>query len=219
MRNFAKGFFLIFIMLNLFIQPAWSYFSDVVYSETVFDAVDSISLQVIEDRWNDLHKDEAGVPQAAAHLVSKQVVEKNPCVKNISPIDIWALLSVCIPKEKVALVDDITQTVLYPKKTTELFSFVLPEGSGWIEVPELEDFTSDEVNRYVFMYSEPLCPDECSTPIFEFVRLNNLLAGSTEGVKDVSVEAYGIQKKGFDTAEDALSFFLSKDIRQVAHDA
>lgn len=207
MRNLCKSAVLVFASLLIATRPAWSYFSDRALSETVFNVTDSVSIQLIEDRWSPEDQDDKGVPKAARGLVAEQRIEKNPCVKNESPIDVWAALFIRVPKEAISLVDKNTQAIFVPQSKTALFSFSVKDGA-WLEIPELS-CDQDTYVTYAYIFEEPLLPEQCSPELFDSVTVCNFLAGATEGVKDIQVEARAVQAEGVPDVDAAKAFFIA----------
>ena len=188
----------IVLALILLIGGMIAYFTDTDTKTNVFTIGDDIKISLVEDNWN-------ATNAAGIHPGAK--VAKDPVVKNDSTTTpAYVFLEVVMP----CYVDNDTQKPLY-----KLLNSANQEGvnSGWTLIKTTHN-TSAKTVTYVFAYGTDAAMTELAATastvaLFNNVQLDpNLTAAqkTTTSTTDIVVNAYGIQKDGFETTAPVTVF-------------
>lgn len=188
----------IVLALILLIGGMIAYFTDKDTKTNVFTLGDNIEISLVEDNWN-------ATNATGIHPGAK--VAKDPVVKNDSTTTpAYVFLEVVMP----CYVDNDTQKPLY-----KLLNSANQEGvnSGWTLIKTTPN-TSAKTVTYVFAYGTDAAMTELAATastvaLFNNVQLDpNLTAAqkTTTSTTNIVVNAYGIQKDGFETTAPVTVF-------------
>lgn len=206
----------VFLVFAVAIAGAYAFLTATTDTLVNNFTIGSIKVELDEGPWEDYpDTDNDDIPDIAENIVSGQVIEKAPTVKNLGANDAFAFLVVAVPKADVVIAaSDGTLTRDIdgnPVATTgaELFSLLRTAGSGvnttdWSLIAS--DDTQDDYNYYVYSYGN-LAPEATTKALFNKVKFANVtedFAGTTHPELMVKVTAVAIQAdENITTADEA----------------
>lgn len=190
MRKLKKQLFRTIIACGLVISVAVgstvAYLTDAETATNTF-TVGKVKIALSEPNYPGNDSDQA------KDLVPNEIVKKDPQVKNVGINDAIIYLKVEVPKADVTLVED--GGARGNKKVQEIFTLKnLKTGDDdtWMEIRK-DDSTTDKC-VYVFAYKTKLAKDTTTTPLFDEVRLKNVLEGEIDATtQNIKINAYAIQ--------------------------
>lgn len=141
----------------------------------------SVKAELLEEHWN---------PLKGEKVYPRQVLKKDPVVKNTGTNEANVFLEVEIPMAEISTVDASSNQKL-PAKSMELFTFQAEE-SEWALLFQKQE---QNVKSYVYGYRKLLKPGEVTAPLFETVTMVNYLEGELDLAKtyEIPVKAKVIQ--------------------------
>ena len=143
---------------------------------------------------------------ATEDLLPLEEVPKDPCIKNTGKNRIVVFEQVDIPMAEIITADE--NGTRFPLSNVEIFGFRTTDGTynsshaEWVEIHEIYlDENEEEVAaeiattvRRIYGYSTVLEEDEITTPVFDVVRLANIVEGQVDNsVQSIVVTTYAIQ--------------------------
>lgn len=213
----------VFLVFAVAIAGAYAFLTAITDTLVNNFTIGSIKVELDEGPWENYpDTDNDGVPDIAENVVSGQIIEKAPSVKNLGANNAFAFLVVAVPKADaiIAAVDGTLtrDTEGNPVATTdaELFSFITKDASGvnttdWTLIDS--DNTKADYNYYVYSYGS-LAPEAQTNNLFDKVKFANVtedFAGATHPELIVKVTAVAIQADENITTADKAWTALSGD--------
>ena len=220
-KSVRKSLLSVLLIAALLITGVFAFLTATTETKVNTFTVGSIKIELDEGPWDEfVDEDNDGIPDVAEEVVSGQITEKAPSIKNVGSNDAYGFIAVSIPKAAEVVVAD-NNGVVSTKTNHELFELLDAEGNpialtvgtqvnGWT----LKAIETDDVNlynHYLFAYDSSIASSSASNTLFSSVRFANVteeFSGNTAKELVVKVSAYAIQKDAdltdVDTAQTAL---------------
>lgn len=144
---------------------------------------------------------------ATEDLVPNEEVKKDPCVKNTGKNKIVVFEQVDIPMANIIIADALGNRL--ERTNTEIFDYRTTEGrydshheekwillrSQWLDENDQPVDASESVKvRRIYGYNTPVKEDETTVPVFDVVRLCNVVEGELDNsVQSIKITTYAIQ--------------------------
>ncbi len=144
----------------------------------------NLSIALTEPNWD---------PEAAKAMTPTMEIAKDPTITNDGTVDEYVFAKVQMPVFTGSVVGEDGKATAVTNM--DLYAFTV--GEGWTQIGE--PTVADGVRTYTYQYSKTLAAGEAATPVFDKLITANLT--SDVGITDnqVILDAFSIQKQGFDT--------------------
>lgn len=136
------------------------------------------------------------------NIVPKQVLPKDPKVKNTGKNDAFVFLKVSIPKESVSTLSE--EGIMLGTRMQELFEYSIE--NGWDQIQQIDDYNR---NIYWFAYAADgkctaLAPGNTTPVLFKdgVITFKNIVEGQLGDEVSIPVEAYAIQTTNLSAGEN-----------------
>ena len=176
-KSRRKSLIAVVLAAALLITGAYAFLTATTETKVNNFTVGNIKIDLDEGPWDELpDTDMDGIPDVAEEIVSGQIIEKAPSIKNIGANDAYGFLLVSVPKAQSAVIaaadgtvarDDNMQPI--PSANVELFELLNAEGENilasgtdlgnWkmIDITDAlnarENAANDSYNHYLFAYN------------------------------------------------------------------
>ncbi len=150
-------------------------------------------------------------------LLPNEEVPKDPCIKNTGKNRIVVFEQVDIPMANIITADE--DGTRFPQSNVEVFGYRTTEGTynsthsdKWVEIKEQylnaddEEVTAEVATkvRRIYGHNTVLEEDETSVPVFDVVRLVNVIEGQIDNsVQSIVITTYAIQADNIAGVTDA----------------
>lgn len=161
----------------------------------------NVNIQLIEEDWNDLSKDDK-------ILSPGKTVKKDPQVRNTGECSAYIFLKIAVPKcEKIRVVNSEEEIINLPQneldnsKGVELFDYDIND--NWESISASEE--NADYNEYIYGYKTIVQPGEVTEKLFNEVTFLNIVEGEIEQGEDLNivVEAIAVQSDFLEIDENA----------------
>lgn len=164
-------------------------------SDTAVNQIQSIgdvSISLQETEWDKLtDSDNDGYKDKAKNQYPCEVTAKNPTITNTGNTDAYVYITIEMPVRNVRTV--LTSEAISNVGPTEMFEYETDK--DWNYLSSGNSDSGSDINKYIYVYSKVLKPNETTTPLFTEVKLANVLEGEikSDDVLNLKVKASAIQ--------------------------
>ena len=157
-----------------------------------------LDIEVVEPNWN---------PDNAVDLLPTEEVAKDPAIHNKTDKEMWVFADVVIPTKNIVVADEAGHK--QPQAVTDLFTY----NENAVYWTLQDTIVEDGKVTYRYAYNQVLDGDATTPSIFDTIKVCNYVdeqIDTAEAAQQIIINAYGVQKEGFDTYNDAFKAYFGE---------
>lgn len=157
-----------------------------------------LDIEVVEPNWN---------PDNAVDLLPTEEVTKDPAIHNLTDKEMWVFADVVIPTKNIVVADEAGHK--QPQAVTDLFTY----NENAVYWTLQDTIVEDGKVTYRYAYNQILDGDATTPSIFDTIKVCNYVdeqIDTAEAAQEIVINAYGVQKEGFDTYNDAFKAYFGE---------
>lgn len=157
-----------------------------------------LDIEVVEPNWN---------PDNAVDLLPTEEVAKDPAIHNLTDKEMWVFADVVIPTKNIVVADEAGHK--QPQAVTDLFTY----NENAVYWTLQDTIVEDGKVTYRYAYNQILDGDATTPSIFDTIKVCNYVdeqIDTAEAAQEIVINAYGVQKEGFDTYNDAFKAYFGE---------
>lgn len=180
------------LALSLALGGALAYLTDTASVVNDLSLDTNLSISLSEPNWD---------PANATRMIPTKTIDKDPTITNDGTVDEWVFAKVSVPVFTGSVANEEGKSV--DVVDNDLFFYTV--NAGWTQ--QGEPTISDGFRTYCYVYDSPLSANQSTSSIFDEITTANLTRGLSMTDTQIIVEAFAMQKVGFETAQDAMAAY------------